>query len=68
MLSEGVHSLGKEPPTPLATTADGVPAGREPWRERATGASRAAGEAMRLATVVPRIFSVRDVVARTAGP
>ena len=68
MLSEGVHSLGKEPPAPLAATAHGVPAGCELWRERATGVSRAAGKAIRLTTVVPRIFSVRAVVARTAGP
>ena len=37
-------------------------------RQRATGVSRAARGAMRLTTVVLRIFSVRAVVARTAGP
>lgn len=60
--------LGKEPRAPLAVLANGFPAGQQAGRERATAVSRAAGKAMRLATVVLWIFSVRAAVARTAGP
>jgi hypothetical protein len=67
MLSEGVHSLGKEPPAPLVILVDGIPADREHGREPATGGSRAAGKAIRLTPVEPWIFSVRDAAVRAAG-